>query len=372
MRRFVASIVVSIVLAAVGLAQSDNRIELPQASVTAGDHIDAKLTLQTPVACDTGAHLFFVDAKVHVQFQIVGIINSGQTTVTIGGTIPRDVPAGDYESGQGQLNPCPDYQNSINFTVPAKILNVKAFPNPVHLPNSADLELSLTQKQFLDTKVAQLSALSSELDSGVQDNSAELPRLREFLAGIVDSAEMDLTTTERQYREKILKPQEKSPAFFADFHAQYEALRANLRAPIPGYGKASADLGAGLVRAQLRTRTPNEQLSGTRSPDIIAVWQTIKDNIAAYLIVKSGRITFRAQLTSYPSGARIQYKKTVDDQFEDYSSPTDVSNASFELATWDFRFHKDGCPDDRALHIDPYQESEPVNVSVEFAHCKGR
>jgi hypothetical protein len=270
------------------------------------------------------------------------------------------------------MDPCPDYQNSTRFTALSKILSVRAFPNLIRLPNTADLELSLTQKQFLDTKIAQLSALSSKLDSGVQNNSAELPQLRKFLADIVDSAEEDLTETEKQYREQILNPQEKLPAFFADFRAQYRALRVNLKAPIPGYGRTSTVSSAKLLYAQLKTRPSDERLSSTRSPDIIAVWQTIKDNIAAYLIVKSGRLTFRAQLSSYPPGARIQYKKMIDDKFVDYSSPTNVPSAAFELATWDFKFHKEECTDEPALHIDPYQESDPANISVEFLHCKGK
>jgi hypothetical protein len=46
-----------------------------------------------------------------------------------------------------------------------------------------------------------------------------------------------------------------------------------------------------------------------------------------------------------------------------------VTGASFELATWIFKFHKDGCTDEPSLRIDPYQDIDP-NISVEFTHCR--
>jgi hypothetical protein len=44
-------------------------------------------------------------------------------------------------------------------------------------------------------------------------------------------------------------------------------------------------------------------------------------------------------LSSHPAGARISYKKLIDDDHRDLSGLTDVEKVSFELATWTFKFH---------------------------------
>jgi hypothetical protein len=101
MRKSLGCTVFLACFAALGFAQSENRIELPEASVTAGDHINLRVTLETPVACNTGVHLFFIEPRANAQFQIVGQINSGQATTTIGGTIPRDVQRATTRPGKG-------------------------------------------------------------------------------------------------------------------------------------------------------------------------------------------------------------------------------------------------------------------------------
>jgi hypothetical protein len=309
MRSYLACILLSASYVGVGLSQSDGLIDLPQANVTAGDQIEAKLTLNTPAGCDTLVYLYFVDQKIHAQFQLNSVIRAGQTTANIVGKIPRDVLADEYQSGTREINPCPEYQNGIDIKVPIKVLSVKAFPNPIQFPNTAGLQLTVTQKQFFDTKAAELYSLRSKLDTGLEKYSAELPPLREFLAGIVDTAEDELTLTEKQYREKIQKPKEKLPAFFADFHAQYQALRVNLKAPIPGVGITYAQPKAVLLYVQLKKRPPSENLSNTLSPDALATNMLIKDNEAVYeYISNTGQITFKARITSYPTGARIRYK----------------------------------------------------------------
>jgi hypothetical protein len=255
-----------------------------------------------------------------------------------------------------------------------RTLTVKAVPDANAYPSRAELALTVTQKQFLDTKATQLSALNSKLDTEVESPSAEPPQLGKFLIGIVDSAEDALTETEKQYREKILRPGEKIPIFFADFHAQYQALRVNLRPPVPKSGSTLTGLYAApsLYYVQLKDRSEGEQATKARPPDVTAVWQTIKDNIAAYLFVKNNnRVTFKAQIKSFPAGARVRYRKIIDTVYSDYSSPTDVAHAEFELATWEFKFEKSGCKD-AVRHIDPYQETEPVEISAELLHCKGK
>jgi hypothetical protein len=347
------------------------QITVPQGNLTAGDSFEVKLTLDMPAPCAVNVNVWFSNST-RDGFMALGNIAKGDTAVLLRVDLPRDLPAGDYKSSSGTLLPCPGYTRQRSFTVPVRTVTVNALPDPNQYPTTADLELSLTQKQFLETKVAQLSDLNSQLNTRLEQNSADLPELRTFLIETVKQAEEALNVTEIQYRKQIMKSQGNPPAFFADFHAQYEALLVSLRAPIPGVANVVAQPKAALLFVQLKKRGPIEQLVNTWPPAALAVWGTIKDNLKAYKYVKdTNRITFSAQLMSYPTGARVSYKKVIDEDYRDYSSPTNVTNASFELATWIFKFHKDGCTDVPALRVDPYEDSQPV-VSVEFMHCRGK
>ena len=250
---------------AVAPAQSDARIDLPEASLTVGDSLVASVTFESPAPCPAQIGVTFAHSQDTGRgFQVLGNIAEGEKTVKLTAPIPRDFPGGEYvAASQGRMWPCPGYSDMRTFSVPARRITVKALPDTNQYPAKAELSLSVTQKKFLDTKVAELSALSGKLDTGLKENSAETPQLRTFLIGIVDSAEDALSITERQYREQILKPQDSLPAFFKDFHAQYQALRIDLRAQIPGIPRASGETVAALIYVQLKTRPPSGDLSGT-------------------------------------------------------------------------------------------------------------
>ena len=116
------------------------------------------------------------------------------------------------------MNPCPGFENGKNFTVPDLTVTVRAIPDSNVYPTKADLVLSVTQKQFFDTKIAQLTKLEVQLTTRIEGKAADLPELRVFLTQIVDSAEQDLTVTEGEYREQILKSKESPlPAFLPTF-----------------------------------------------------------------------------------------------------------------------------------------------------------
>lgn len=366
-----ARIVLFYVIAVPALAaqvQPAARVELKNLQATAGDTINASVTLDAPVPCSTRIFLQFQDSDS--SFGISVQADEGATSMALQGQVPLDQPAGEYTSNGGYLNPCPGYSNIKRFAASPVTVTVSALPEKLHFPTSATVELSATQKQFLGTKIAELSDLYSRLNSRLDQGHADLPGLREFLIATVKSADDDLSTSEGQYRA-IMKSQPGVPAFFPDFHAQYRALLINLRSPVPGLAMDEGERPA-LRDVQLKTRPDEQHLSNTIPAVASAVWQTIKDNIAAYKFVKdNGRATFTATIESFPAGARIQYKKLIDDVYEDYSSPTDVRSATFELATWIFRFHKDGCKDEPVLRINPYQDAQP-DISVEFLHCQRR
>jgi len=352
------------------LAQPLARLNVPQGRAIAGDQLTVSVVLDTQTACDETVYIEFNPTPSGRTLEIRGVAPKGQVNITFTGQIPFDQPGGDYSAKNGLLSPCPGYSYNQDFSFPPVALTVVPYSDQTKFPKSAKVELSLTQKQFLDTRAAELSELNSRLNTRLEQGHADLPEFRDFLVGIVNSADEDLYTTERQYRESILKSSESLPPLFADFHTQYHALLINLRAPIPGLAEKTPN--GSLLLVQLKQRTQDERLAGTMPPAAIAVWQTIKDNIAAYKFIRdNGRVQFHAAFRSFPPDASIQYKKLIDDTFADYSKHTDIPDAEFDLATWMFKFHHPDCKDEPVLRIDPYQDTDP-EISVEFMHCRGR
>jgi hypothetical protein len=359
-------------------AQSTSEITLSQATVTVGDTLQIQLTLDEPSPCNI--QIFVRFGGVTDQFTAYGNIGKDQTKTTITAQIPLDIAAGEYRTQSGWTNPCPGYQNIRPFTVPATTVEVKGAPDPNQFATHADIVLSVTQKQFLETKITEISGIESQLTTALEKDSAPTNLLRDQLLKSLDSAEKALAATERQYGT-IMKTGEKPPPLFADFRLQYGELLVELNALQPEYPKLTelrSQHSPSLVYVQLKGRANGQQtekppnFSGTLSAIATAVWRTIRDNASAYKYIRNtGRITFDAALTSFPSGARIRYKKVADLVYEDYSSLTPVENASFELATWIFKFHKDGCADEPSLRIDPYEDTAP-DISVEFTNCKVR
>ena len=370
-RKSVVCFVFSILSAAcVGHAQ-EARIETTQAEITAGDRLEGNVTLHDPTGCPTYVNLYFHDLKTGEQFSLSGQTDGKKTEVPVMSSVPKDLSAGEYKSFIAELNPCPGYSKSTQLKVTETTVTVKPFPNPIQLPASAEVKLTLTQTQFLQTEMTKLSGLRGQLDTVVNQNS-NASQLQSLLLKILDEAEDDLTATEEQYRKRILHSQDGSlPIFFADFHVQYQALRGHLKALVPS-GHASNSSSAKLVYVQLRQR-PSGGETPSGSPDVDKLRHLIRDNEKAYSIVKdTGQPKFHARLSSYPMGARITYKNALDSQYMDYSSPTNVSWATFDLAYWDFKFHKDDCPDDQFRRINPYEENDPADISVEFHRCKSR
>jgi hypothetical protein len=344
-----ACLTLSILCAGVAYAQSEAKVDLLSGTANAGDSIEAKLTLDSPAPCDASVWLGFgpshPEAGSEGPFNLGGEIKKGETTVTVRMDIPRDFQGGDFVSAGGSLLPCPGYQNRHFFRAPKRTLSIRPLPDQTQYPAVANVELLLTQKQFLEAKVAELDDLDNQLNTGLEKNYTEGSR-RALLTEIASKAEDALDATEIQYRQ-VMKLSDKTPAFFADFRARYKELLFNLYNQQPSAASAENRLGAILLRVQLKERAPSEQPPSGWSPDASALWQTIKDNISAFRIIeKSGRITFSASLTSYPTGARVFYRKAIDSEYQDYSSLTNVQNATFDLSRWFFKFHKDGCTDE--------------------------
>jgi hypothetical protein len=372
MRGRVAGLILGALYSGTGYtqAQPDARISVSQGTISAGDSLAVNLTdLDFPSPCDSRIVVQFGNLATGRGFTAVGSIEKGGTSSTLRAHLPLDFEAGVFASQQGGLNPCPGYSQVRNFAVPRITVTVKAIPDSNRYPTSAKIELSLTQKQFLSSKSSELGDLNTELYTYTTQNPANTPQLRKYLAGIVSAAEDALGATEKQYAQEM-GSKGPLPAFFADFHAQYQGLRSDLLGEPPmEQPTASAEGGASFVYIQLQTKRSGLRLLDKVPADAIAVHNVIGDNQAAYqLVAANGEAIFHARLTTVPTGARIRYKKLIDDEYEDYSKPTDVPDATFELATTLFVFHMDGCNDDGPVRINPYEDTQPDIVGK--LHCK--
>ena len=230
----------------------------------------------------------------------------------------------------------------------------------------------------METKVAQLNTLSSQIDTRVDANGQDTRELRNFLAGIVDKAEADLTTTEKEYQRVMLKSDESLPPFFADFHRKYSNLHAELRAPIPGeHANLTTQTHLAYVQLTLQKRPPvakppsSNNQSGSFPILATAVKSLVEDNASAYKIVKvrGSQPKFHATFESRPDGATLYYRPEFDPNFQTWSKPTNIDDADFPLGWYVFKFHRDDCQDEPVRTINPNENVNP-DISVEFVRCK--
>jgi hypothetical protein len=366
-------------------AQSSATIKMDGGEVTAGDTVNMVVTFDRPATCSQTARVYMAGPSSNggENLDFRGQLEAGKDTTTLSTTIPKDY-AGQFHtltdnSSASFLFPCPGYSINKPFSVTPVTFSVRGIPDPNSYPSKAEAVLSLTQQQFLGTKVAELNDLSSQIDTYVEENGDDLLPLRKFLAGIVEKAQADLEATERQYRADLLKPTDSPPAFFADFRLQYEQLHVELMAPIPGT-RAGTEEPARLVYVQqtLKRRPPTQappkgrNLSGTVPSIARTTRSVVDDNASAYGIVdstgKPSRPEFHAQFMSIPTGATLYYRQAILPDFKMWSSETNIAGADFELATFVFKFHKDECEDEPVRTVDPYEDTHPI-VSVEFKRC---
>ena len=375
---------VALLFGAVGLcsaySQSSATIKMDHGDVTAGDTVNMVLTFDRSATCGHSIRIWMTGADTngnHVVLEFRGQLDTGKNISTLTTTVPKDYQGEFHIMAENSvLFPCEGYSANKPLSLTPVTFNVIGITDPNIYPASADIVLSLTQKQFLDTKVTELKVLSSQIDTRVEEDGNDTVELRALLAGIVEKAEADLQVTERQYRTELLKPTDPLPAFFADFSRQYSALHDDLTAPFRGT-RANIDEPAHLLYVQqtLKRRSPSEppakgrNLSGTSPAIARATKETVDDNADAYKIINStGRALFHAQFMSFPTGATLYYRQAILPDFNVWSSKTNISDAEFELATFVFKFHKDDCEDEPVVTIDPYDDTHPI-VSVEFKRC---
>ncbi len=349
-------------------------VTLSKGSVTAGDILHVSVKLDHAALCDGPAQLFFdKPPNSGDQFSINLNLNGGASTLEKDVTVPRDVE-GDYESRSIYIYPCPGYSKPDQIALPSNSLHINPLLIAPQKPTGAELALSFSAKQFLETRAEQMDLLSEQLTTKLENNAVDGAPMRSFLSALVKQADSELEITESAYRKNVLKNQAPSPAFFADFHKQYLALLTELGTPSLASSQPRSNPGSRIVyvQAQLKPRTPTRlpnNINGTYPADAASVREVILDNAAAYRYVKDvERTTFDLRIVSHPAGAHVCYKKLVDVEYGSYSALTNLSDVSLELATWDFRFQKEGCKNEPVFRLDPYRDNNR-NVSVEFSGC---
>jgi hypothetical protein len=263
-------------------------------------------------------------------FVLRGQIAKGQTEAHLSTQVGRDRAPGTYRTTELQIFACPGYDKARILhppTVEVVSVTVRAIQDSTVFPSRAGLTLSVSQKQFFDTKIAELNKLDQLLTTRIEKRSADLPDLRLFLTQIVDTADHDLGITESQYREQILKSKESpAPAFFADFHHQYQTLRIQLQAPIQGVGRTTSIAHPPRLiyvqqlkrREPAQPKMPPQNSTGVYPAIVTAVRSVMGDNKAVYSTVKSGRVNTVVSITSHPTGAHIQYRYSYETTYRDY------------------------------------------------------
>jgi len=360
--------------------QSDVRVISDHATVSAGESIEWNVDLGRPSECQRNLLVIFQTQIAGATYEIDarGTIANGAGSAVVRADIPLDQKPGIYTSLIGRLDPCPRYSNFTDLKVPKITMTVTApsqtSPNQTQKSDVEHLSFSLTQEQFFNTKISDFDDLDTQINDWTRDHPKDDAALRDFLSGIVSDADKLLTSTEKQFRQQILKPGQEMPAFFADFHAQYDSLRIELKqAP---YVSRRADINEAPVRISyvgFQRVSALIRPAGLPPPIVTSVKYVLADNIGAFMYVKdTGLFTFDLKLTSSPPGAHIYFKMTTEDKWEEYSVPTDVEKATFAFASWDFRFRKDGCKDpvDKPDYS-PYRDSVRI-IAVKFSRCKAR
>jgi hypothetical protein len=355
-------------LAVGSMAQSTATVSLDRAAFKAGEVIKANLTLDIPSPCDGAFIVPFKKDSGQGEIDLFANSTKGSQTISVSAQPPFDDPGGNFVADSALIR-CAGFQNPRHVSLSDKIqFTIIPVPDTNPYPTHAAVALNVTQKQFLETKTDDLDRLLVKFANGVEQYPNTTEAQKQFLVTIIESAQLLLHDSEGEYKRQILKQNQTLPVFFEDFRANYRDLETEIKAR-----KIVEIVGAPhLQLAQLKKR-PKPQSpatsSTTLSPDATAVSHLVEDNAKAYRYVEeTGGANFTTALLSIPAGARVSYRRTTQQYFADYPTPTDVNSATFSMAYMQFRFHKENCGDDQFLRVDPW-DNPKAPIKVEFTKC---
>jgi hypothetical protein len=363
-------------------SQTSATVSLEKALFNAGETIQAVLTFDVPSPCPANVGVYLTKGgkpfggTPGTDFLILGgQVEKGQSKLTISYTLPFDSSGGEFE-----LSPsissyllCSGYSHQRKFALsdPPHITVLPVVDTNLY-PTQAKVELTVSQKQFLETKANELDGLLVDFANGIQQYAAATDDQKKFLVSIIDQAQSALDATERAYKQQILKPNEQIPVFFEDFRENYQHLEIEIKAPKTSQTFSLPNLVYVQVNTtQLKKRTNRQPIkpSTTLTPDARATQDLIGDNKKAYKYVEdTGGAVFTTALMSIPDSARVSYKRTTQMDFMDYPTPTNVTVATFPMAYLLFKFHKDNCGEDQFLRINPWDDPH-ATIKMEFTKC---
>ena len=81
-------------------------------------------------------------------FYVGAEVKSGDTTLHLSTTLPKDIDGGSYQAIDAFLSPCPGYQKQKPVEIPHAALLIRPVQDTNQYPTKADLKLSSTSNSF--------------------------------------------------------------------------------------------------------------------------------------------------------------------------------------------------------------------------------
>jgi hypothetical protein len=306
------------------------------------------------------------------RFGCSGISEPNNRDVILKCEVPFDLDGGIYNATNIVLLPAAggSRQRSIPIKVPD--IEIIATPDTNVYAKSATADVLLNQQQILQDGAAKIDVLLDDLNTKVDNNAAETPQLMAFLKTIAQTGQSELETSRVAYR-KTLANGSIEPIFFEDFARLYAAYLYEIQTA------QNAELQNSISKAvhfqtvqfpsnQTVTVRPS-QLNNSLGPYVSKLADLLISHLNAFTkISKNGSVSFTISLHSTPPGASISYKR-IGENYQDYSKPTDVDQATFPYALWTFQFVLGKCKVVKT--INPYIEQSP-NLAPSMLHCKAQ
>jgi hypothetical protein len=304
-----------------------------------------------------------------VQIVCEGATIAGKDQVTLNCEVPFDADAGVYSPQKLYLGPPPGGARERSESASVPEIEILPVQDKNVYPQSAVATVQMNQRQVLQDGAAKVQILLDEMSTRVDDQSAETPELRAYLASVASRAQSELEKSRIRYRS-ALPAGSKEPILFEDFERRYQAFLVENGDFHEGPVRQSKLLGGHVELAQLQTNqtvivTP-PKLGSSVGPLVSKLAEILEDHVAAFLAIgESGSESFTISLRSSPSGASIEYKR-IGEGYTLYSRPTDVEQVPLPYARWTFRFSIGTCQVVRTP--DPFIEKNP-RLLVNMQNC---
>jgi hypothetical protein len=299
-------------------------------------------------------------------------------------TLAGDLTSGTYTASSGMIWPCPGNRSTRDFTAPAVTASVRGKIDSRTYPSSANISLTLTQKQILRTGAAKANSLLSQAQVELNNDPTNTPALRTRFAQILEDADGSLEDSRKRYSDSMI-PKAKAdgvnassvnqpnapsasepivPVIFEDLHLRYQAAIIELRVRVTPETSQQDDVKPRLVLTQLSKRDPIDQklkpptFARAKPLWAIAALILLKDHVDGFNRLADGGLdVFTFDLDSAPDGATVFYTR-LGQSIKQYGGVTPLRGKTLPLAHWTFTFKKDGCTD-FIVEVDAVEDPSP-------------